>query len=44
MKFAKGMTIGALITASAIMMYSDEFDNTKKKILRKGKQIIKRMR
>ena len=44
MKFAKGVAIGALITAGAMMMYSEGIDNSKKKILRKGKQIIRKMR
>ena len=44
MKFAKGVAIGALITAGAMMMYSEGIDNSKKRILRKGKQIIRKMR
>lgn len=44
MKFAKGMAIGALITAGAMMMYSEEFDNTKKKMMRKGKQMMRKFR
>ena len=44
MKFAKGMAIGALITAGAMMIYSEGIDNSKRKVLKKGKQIIRKMR
>lgn len=44
MRFAKGLALGALITAGAMMMYSEEFDNTKKKIVRKGKQVMRRIK
>ena len=44
MKFAKGMAVGALIAAGAMMMYSEGIDNSKKKIIKKGKQIIRKMR
>lgn len=43
MKFAKGLAIGALITASAMMMYSEGIDESKKKIMRKGKQMMRRI-
>lgn len=41
MKFAKGIAMGALITTGVIMMTSDE---TKRKAMKKGKQIIRKMR
>lgn len=44
MRFAKGVAFGALITAGAMMMYSEEFDNTKKKMIKKGKQIMRKIR
>lgn len=44
MKFAKGMAMGAIITAGAMMVYSEGIDNTKKRIMKKGKQIIRKMR
>lgn len=44
MKFAKGVAVGALITAGAMMMYSEEFDTTKKKMVRKGKQMLRRFK
>ncbi len=44
MKFAKGLALGALITASAMMIYSEDIDDSKKKIMKKGKQMLRRMR
>lgn len=44
MRFAKGMAVGALITAGAMMMYTEEFDMAKRKVIKKGKQIIRKMR
>ena len=43
MKFLKGVMIGTMMTAGAMMMYSDTIDNSKKKILKKGKIIMKKM-
>lgn len=42
MKFTKGMIIGSVITAGIMMMYADNNMNTKK-IMKKGKQLAKRM-
>ena len=44
MKFAKGMLVGSLFTAGAMMMYSEGLENRKKKIIKKGKQIARKMR
>lgn len=44
MKFAKGVAVGALITAGAMMMYSEGIDDSKRRLIRKGKQIIRKMR
>lgn len=44
MKFTKGVVVGALITAGAMMVYSEGIDNSKKRIMKKGKQIIRKMR
>lgn len=41
MKFAKGIAMGALITTGVLMMTSEE---TKRKAMKKGKQIIKKMK
>lgn len=43
MKFVKGMMLGTAITAGAMMMYSGSIDDTKKKMMKKGKQFAKRM-
>lgn len=44
MKFVKGMMLGTLISAGVLMMYveGNEMMN-KKKIMKKGKQIAKKM-
>ena len=44
MKFIKGMVMGSLISAGIMMMYNE--NNTginKKKIMKKGKQMAKKM-
>lgn len=45
MRFIKGMLIGGLVTAGISMMYKDEMNmaKSKKKMVRKGKQMAKRM-
>ena len=44
MNFMKGLVIGGLITAGTMMMYSEGIDESKKKMMRKGKQIAKKMK
>ena len=39
MKFMKGVMIGSMMTAGAMMMYSD---TNKKKFMKKGKQILRK--
>lgn len=41
MKFVKGMVIGGAIAAGAMMMYKGKMD--KKKMMKKGKQFIRKM-
>lgn len=41
MKFAKGIAMGALITTGVLMMTSDD---TKRRAMKKGKQIMKKMK
>lgn len=44
MKFIKGMVMGSIISAGAMMMYNE--NNSKmnsKKIMKKGRQIAKKM-
>jgi len=43
MKFMKGVMLGTMITAGAMMMYSDTIDNSKKKIMKKGKQFLRKI-
>lgn len=43
MKFMKGVMIGGLITTGLIMMYTENDMMNKKKIMKKGKQIAKKM-
>lgn len=43
MKFMHGVMLGTLITAGTMMYYSEGVDNNKKKMMKKGKQIAKRM-
>lgn len=42
MKFTKGIIIGSVITAGIMMMYSDDNINTKK-MMKKGKQLMRKM-
>lgn len=44
MKFIKGVALGAIITAGAMMMYSEDIDGSKKKMMRKGKQMVRKMK
>lgn len=44
MSFAKGVVIGSLITAGAMMMYSEGIDDSKKRMMKKGKQIAKKVK
>ena len=43
MKFAEGLLWGSLITAGAMLMCSDGIDDNKKKMIKKGKQFLKKM-
>lgn len=43
MKFIKGVMIGTALTAGAMMMYSGTIDESKKKMMKKGKQFAKKM-
>ena len=45
MKFAKGLIIGGLLTAGVLMMYNekDTIKNSKKKMMKKGKQFARKM-
>ena len=42
MKFVKGMVIGTVITAGALMMYADGGVN-KRRILKRGRQLARKI-
>lgn len=43
MKFVKGMLIGTLVSAGIVMMYNENMNTTKRKVMKKGKQMAKKM-
>lgn len=43
MKFMKGVLWGTALTAGAMMMYSGSIDESKKKMIKKGKQFARKM-
>ncbi len=43
MKFVKGMVIGAAATAGIAMMYIESNNKTKRQLMKKGKQMAKRI-
>lgn len=43
MKFIKGMVMGTLISAGMMMMYTESTGMNKKKMMKKGKQMVKKM-
>lgn len=43
MKFLKGMIIGSVVSASLVMAYSETMGKDKKKLMKKGKQMIKKI-
>lgn len=43
MKFIKGMILGGIISTGVAMMYTDGMGTTKRKIMKKGKNIAKKM-
>lgn len=43
MKFMKGMLIGGIVTVGIAMMYAETMDQSKKKMMKKGKQFVKKM-
>lgn len=43
MKFVKGLMVGGIITTGMAFMYLEMNNQTKRKIIKKGKQAIKRM-
>ncbi len=43
MKFMKGMLIGGIVTAGIAMIYAETMDQSKKNMMKKGKQFAKKM-
>ena len=43
MKFVKGMIMGTLISAGVVMMYNESNSMKKNKMVKKGKQFMKKM-
>ena len=43
MKFIKGVMIGGLLTTGMLMMYSEASNQTKKKVMKKGRNMLKKM-
>jgi hypothetical protein len=43
LKFVKGMVMGTIISAGAIMLYNERNMLKKNKMMKKGKQFIKKM-
>lgn len=43
MKFVKGMLIGTMVSAGIAMMYMESTNRTKRTIMKKGKQVAKKM-
>ena len=44
MKFIKGVMIGGLITTGLVMMYAESDMMNTKKMMKKGKQLVKKMK
>lgn len=43
MKFMKGMLIGGIVTAGMAMIYAETMGQSKRKMMKKGKQWAKKM-
>ena len=43
MKFFKGAVIGSMATATAMLIFNDMNQNTKKKMIKKGKQFARKV-
>ena len=43
MKFIKGMIMGSIVSAGAMMMYKEMTGRNKKQMIKKGKQFAKKM-
>ena len=43
MKFVKGMLFGTIVSAGLAIAYTETMGQNKKKLMKKGKQMIKKM-
>ena len=43
MKFVKGMIVGGIVSASILMAYTETMGKDSKKMMKKGKQMMKKM-
>ena len=43
MKFIRGMVVGTMVTAGIAMMYKDGMSHNKKKMMKKGRQMVKKL-
>lgn len=43
MKFVKGMLMGTILSAGVVMLYKENTGMNKKKMIKKGKQFVKKM-
>lgn len=43
MKFVKGMVIGSIVSAGIVLAYTETMGQDKKKIMKKGKQMMKKI-
>lgn len=43
MRFVKGLVMGSIITAGAIMMYSDSMEDSRKKVVKTGRRLAKKV-
>ncbi len=43
MKFIKGMIMGGIVSAGALMMYNEMTGKNKKQMIKKGKQFARKM-
>lgn len=43
MKFIKGVLVGGIVTAGVAMIYSEAMGDSKRKMIKKGKKLARRM-
>ena len=43
MKLLKGMILGVVIATSVYMLYTDNFEKDRKKLMKTGKKVIRKM-